>query len=855
VIVPRAMLFLTCWTAAAPVLRSQAAPARPGPDSVLVVPGAGYRASWLHSWLLGKGHRDLWTVPMRTEVADLTRLGGGLTPLRLGGGMTTRTLHLQGADGHRYVFRSVEKYVAQGLPEELHRTLIESALQDQISAFHPTAAPVVAALLGAIGVLHPVPRFLVVPDDPRLGEFRDFAGSLVLFEERPDSGWAGARSIISTPDLFKLLDESPAHQVQAREYLAIRLVDLWIGDRDRSVNNWDWAEFGTSESPLWRPVPRDRDQAFVKLNGLVKSALRSSEPRLVDFDGGAPSVVGLTRSAWDVDRRVLTRLEKRTWDSLTTLVLGRLTDSVIDAAVRRLPPEHYRAGGAALARTLKARRRFIPRASDQLYRIVAEYADVHATDQPDSAEVEHLGEDRVAVRLFAAPDGPRAANPRPYFERVFHRDETKEVRVYLKRRPDRAIVRGQGGRAILIRIVGGDGADELVDSATGRGRTFLYDGGDSTRFVVAPGTRVIRRHASPRQLWGATSAMVPDWGRRRTPSTTLAFNRDLGLLLGAGTVMERYGFLKTPYSTRVSVSAAYATRAGLPVLDYRHELKDIVPGRADLSFQARWSGIEVLHFHGFGNDTEVGGSREFHRVDQRLLSLAPAATISIGHSSTLTVGPRFTMSVTDTAAEEGSFLSIERPYGSGTFTQLGARAEARVETRDRGTASGSGWLVVAGGSYHPGILDSERGSFGEVNGAITTYLSATKEGNQTAALRLGGKKVLGTAPFYEAAFMGGLGTVRGFRAERFAGTGSAFANLELRTLLTQIRLIVPADFGVFGLMDAGRVFQTGESSRKWHTAVGGGLWIAPLRRANVFSLALARGSEGSALYLTSGFMY
>jgi hemolysin activation/secretion protein len=115
--------------------------------------------------------------------------------------------------------------------------------------------------------------------------------------------------------------------------------------------------------------------------------------------------------------------------------------------------------------------------------------------------------------------------------------------------------------------------------------------------------------------------------------------------------------------------------------------------------------------------------------------------------------------------------------------------------------------------------------------------------------------VFGTAPFYEAAFIGGLGTVRGLRAERFAGTASAYANVELRTYLSRIRLVVPADFGLFGLMDAGRVFQTGESSRKWHTAVGGGLWIAPLRRENVFSLALARGSEGSALYLTSGFMY
>jgi hypothetical protein len=848
-------LWLACWAVAAPALPGQVAPTERVPDSVTVVPGARYRASGLHIWLTGKGYRDLWTLPIRAEVADLSRLGGGLTPLRLGGGMTTRTLHLRGADGHRYVLRSVDKYVAQGLPEELHRTPIESALQDQISAFHPTGAPVAAALLDVIGVLHASARFVFVPDDPRLGEFRAFAGTLMLFEERPDRGWSGARRVIATPELFEQLDEHPTHRVEAREYLAIRLIDLWIGDRDRSVNNWDWAEFGSADAPVWRPVPRDRDQAFLKLDGLLKGVLRSSEPRLVRFDERAPSVVGLTRSAWDLDRRILTRIEKPAWDSLTAHVLGRLTDSVIDAAVRRLPAEHYRAHGAALAGALKSRRRFLPRASEQLYRIVAEYADVHASDLPDNAVVEYLDDDRVAVRLYAATDGTPAPGTAPYFDRVFHRDETKEIRLYLKRRPDRAVTRGAGHRAIRVRLVGGDGADELVDSATGRGRTFLYDGGDGSRFVAGPGTRVIRRHAPPRQLWGATAAMIPDWGNRRIPRTTFGFNRDLGLFFGLGTMMERYAFLKTPYSSRISLSGSLATRTGLPVVEYRHELKDVVPGRSDLSFVARWSGVEVLHFHGFGNTTTVQGSRDFHRVDQRLLTIAPAASIAIGHSSTLTIGPLFTRSVTDTASATGTFLSAARPYGSGSFSHVGARAEARVETRNRGTASGTGWLLLAGGSYHPGILDLNRGSFGEVSGAITTYVSATREGRQTAALRVGGKKVFGTAPFYEAASIGGFGTVRGLRAERFAGSAAAYANLELRTFLSEIRLVVPVDVGVFGLLDAGRVFQRKDFSGTWHTAVGGGVWIAPLRREHVLSLSLARSTEGSALYLTTGFMY
>ena len=83
-------------------------PPPPGADSVTVTPGA-YGASALYAWLMGSGYRSLWTTPIRVPVANLDDLGGGLTPMRLGGGMTTRTLHMRGTDGRRYVFRSVDK--------------------------------------------------------------------------------------------------------------------------------------------------------------------------------------------------------------------------------------------------------------------------------------------------------------------------------------------------------------------------------------------------------------------------------------------------------------------------------------------------------------------------------------------------------------------------------------------------------------------------------------------------------------------------------------------------------------------------------------------------------------------------
>ena len=147
------------------------------------------------------------------------------------------------------MLRSVNKS-PQALAEEFQDTPVEGIIQDQMSSFHPSGAVVVARLLEVVGVLHPEPRLVVIPDDPRLAEFRSqFAGMLALFEERPDdlpdgqAGFAGSRRIIQTDDLLDELEEDPRNRIELRELLKSRLVDLLVGDRDRSVNNHLWARF------------------------------------------------------------------------------------------------------------------------------------------------------------------------------------------------------------------------------------------------------------------------------------------------------------------------------------------------------------------------------------------------------------------------------------------------------------------------------------------------------------------------------------------------------------------------------------------------------------------------------------
>jgi len=859
-----AVLLTTPWAALPIRLLGQDTPSTPqaAPESVTVVPGPRYQAGWLHGLMAGRGYRDLWNTPITVEVGDLSKLGGGLTPLRLGGGVTTRTLHVQGADGKRYVLRSVDKYVGQGIPEEFRGTPYEFVLQDQISAFHPSGALVVSALLQAVGVLHVESRLLVSPDDARLGEFREqFAGLLVLYEERPDEGpddtegFAGSRKIVGSERLFELLEEDPRHRVDAVAFLRARLIDLLVGDRDRSVNNWWWARFDDGDRYIWRPIPRDRDQAFIRLDGVLKWLLRFYEPRLVVF-GEDYQVVGLTRSAWDLDRSFLVGLDKPSWDSIVTELQGQLTDSVIEASVQQMPAEHYQLIGATLANTLMKRRDRLGGAADRFYEIISGYADIHATDESELAVIDRIDRDHVEVRLYRRGDESRDLEQTPYFERTFNRDETHEIRLYLHGGADRAVVRGSAQQSIRVRIVGGGGADELIDSSRVRGRqTYFYDAGPRTQFGRGPSTVVVRRSAPRAVSWGETSALTPDWGHAWRPAPQLALDRDLGLFIAAGATHYRYGFLKTPYSSRIQLSGGYATSLERFVVDYRHDFRDAVR-RVHPSLHARWSGIEILHFHGFGNATEAPESRVFYRVKQQQLLLAPSVTISGTHNFEIELGPVLKVSSTDTVSDARTFLSQERPYGSGSFGQLGAQAAFRLDRRDRSVASTRGFYLAGGASYYPALLEVDRGAFGGIQGEASAYLSPSRSANATLALRVAAKKMWGIIPFHEAAFIGGARTVRGFREQRYAGTAAVYANAELRVFLTKFSFLnFPTDFGVLGLTDVGRVFQDGATPGGWHTAIGGGIWIAPVQRSNTFSIAMARSVERTAFYASTGFLF
>jgi hemolysin activation/secretion protein len=108
--------------------------------------------------------------------------------------------------------------------------------------------------------------------------------------------------------------------------------------------------------------------------------------------------------------------------------------------------------------------------------------------------------------------------------------------------------------------------------------------------------------------------------------------------------------------------------------------------------------------------------------------------------------------------------------------------------------------------------------------------------------------VTGQPEFYQLATVGGGATIRGFRRERFWGKTAFYSQNELQYLFPFRSYWFNGPMGVFGLMDAGRIWHPGEVSDKWHKSFGAGLILVPFNKIRVM-LAYARSEERGMIHV------
>ncbi|MFL5543034.1 MAG: hypothetical protein ACJ8J0_28925, partial [Longimicrobiaceae bacterium] len=587
--------------ALAAALLAFAADPAPAQRDTVVVAGERYGAGGLRRFLFGSSWRDLWTAPVRVPVLDLSSVGGGLTPTEVGGGRQTPSLRLRAADGRVYAFRLVDKEPTAEMHRDLRHTVVSAAVQDQVSSLVPGAGVAAHPLEAAAGIPHSRETLYLMPDDPRLGEFRaQFGGRLGTLEERFDAehpgAVPGADQLVEYAGLIDALESGPAERFDDRLYLAVRLVDMVLGDWDRHGDQYRWARLPDGGSGhRWVTVPRDRDYAFVDYDGFLVGLAAGSIPNLVRFGDRIP-LQAMVVNAAPVDRRLLGGLDRAAWDSVTRAVQARLTDAAIDSALAALPPEWHARRGTTLAATLRARRDDLPRLSRDFYLLIAREAEVHWTDAAELAEVERLPGGNVRITLRPVGGGE------PGYQRELSWVESREVRVYLHGGSDRARVFGSGPEQVIVRVIGGPGDDELIDEGRSGHRTAFYDEAGSNRYTRRPRTRVDER-PWPVENWEPGSGKLPprDWGYSASAfAPSGGWHRaGTGPFLAIGPSWKRYGFRREPYAVKQSFRFMWLVEHGRFGAEYRGDFRVVGRPQDRTGALLRVSEMEASRFFGF----------------------------------------------------------------------------------------------------------------------------------------------------------------------------------------------------------------------------------------------------------------
>ena len=836
-----------------------------GDTTHTLIPGERFKTSGFGRWFYGSNYRQLWLTPVEVPVLDLDTVGGGMSPMRPGGAGQSISLHFIGKDGRRYTVRSIDKDPSKRLLEELKDTVVEEVIQDMVSAHLPAAGLVVDVLMEATGVLHAPHRLVVIPDDPRLGSFREeYAGLIGTLQEHPseapgdEPGFAGSRKVSGTERLYEGLEESPCERVDARAYLKARLIDFLIGDSDRHRGQWRWARFPAGDCYTWLPVPEDRDKAFIDLDGQLMKLIRRLELKWVRFQEQYPSYKGLSRTGWELDRKLLAELEWSDWKATVDTFRSELPDSLIDAAVRRLPEPFYAQVGAFLARTLKVRRDHLEDFAATYYGFITRKVEIRGTDEDEYLELEHRADGALEVRISLS--GTRGD---PYFQRTLYPRETSEVRIYLHGGDDRTAVIGERA-GIKVHVDGGGGDDAFANnSRAGRRMTRFYDARGQNRFEDERAHVNERRYRRPRNDSAIQHDVYNlDWGNSSGLQPVVQYTSDIGVYTGLRYNRLNYGYRKAPYASRHAIDVGVASRGGAkPFVSYsgtfRHMLRNL-DGRLEMGY----SGINMVRFNGFGNAVDLTHEESFYELDQAQFLLAPALSFA-GSGAThgnwgLSGGP--VVKITHTALDnhEGKFIATyDSPlYGTETFGQIGVNGELVYDTRDNPGHAQRGVRLRLAGELYPELWDVES-AFGHVSGEASAYLSANVPASPTLALRVGGKIVHGDYPFHEAAAIGGSKNLRGFRKFRFAGDSALFGNGELRFRLSPVKFLIHGELGAFAAVDGGRVFYSDDpdGANDWHIGKGGGLWVSFADRRATISVAMMDGKDKKDLYLFVGFMF
>ena len=661
--------------------------------------------------------------------------------------------------------------------------------------------------------------------------------------------------------------------------LRSRLFDFWIGDWDRHDDQWRWASFKTKKEEVFRPIPRDRDQAFFVTDGVIPKVW-SRKWALPKFEGFNETIrwpSGLSFNARYFDRSFLTGLSEEDWITTAEDIQRRMTDSIIEVSIRRWPKEIFDLHGQEIIRKLKARRSTLVDDARAHYKFLAREVDVVGSNKAELIEVVRLPEGNVSVKMFKLTK--EREKGKTLYDRVFNHSETKSINLFSHGGDDRIEVSGKASNSILVRVIGGDGIDTLYDESQARGlkrKTVFFDNGDLPNVLISNGEVSNRTSDDPDvNMYDRKSFKY----NRLAPLIIGNFNPDDGLFIGGGFYHQREGFRKYPFKSRHIGLASVAPRTNSYNFLYRGDFTDVI-GKWGLEVNADIKAPNyVNNFFGMGNETDfdrhidenpqysLHRAIDFYRFRFEEIRLETYLTKVIGGYGSFKIGPavqRIEIEEPDRDRYIDEYANT-LPYNlySDDNTYMGASWNITIDKKNHAAAPSRGIVFSLSGRNMAGTDDGAH-NFSSYESSLSIYQSVRSSARVVFAARVGGGLNTGNYEFYQAQILDGKTELRGFRKTRFYGDRKVFVNLELRLKLLQLRTyIFPASLGILGFHDVGRVWykdangidpSTNGKSNVWHRGWGGGIWFTPFN-LTVLSVEAGHSDEGTMAYVRLGFMF
>ena len=803
--------------------------------SAVIIAGEQYKRSGFHNWLWGKHYRQEWTTPVRVKSINLDTAFGGLKPILKGGGRQTKTLRLADKDGKQYVLRSIDKTYTKALPKVFQGTFVESVANDQVSIAHPYSSLTIPMLAGAAQVYHTDPQIVFLPDNENLGKFREeFRNQLYLFEERPDGfqgesdNFGNSEDVDGTEKMLKKIYEENDHRVDQVAFIRARLFDMFLSDWGRHEDQWRWATFKENGFNIYRPIPRDRDQAYTKFDGLLVG-IGSKVSNLVylqSVDYTIKNIEGYNFQARHLDRQLANEPSLQTWLSIAKDLQHLLTNEVIEQALKQLPPEVYAISGPELTAKLQSRRDHLSEFADQYYHILAKETDVVGTAKNELFEITGLNDNEIKVEIFDL-DSTGKRKEEPFYSRIFLAGETREVRLYGWNGNDQFNVKGNTGKNIEVRLIGGPKKDSYTIPASFSGKIKVYDNNDN-EFNVAGNTKMRLSEDSAVHVFDYTAYKANKTGFK----PGFSYNNEDRFFLSLGYGIERQQWRKSPFGYRAELNVNYSITQGAFSFGYEGVYNKIA-GLWNLGLIAQYDAVRDLHFPGIGNNVKLSSADpNYHRYRNREADIVLSLFRNIGKHHTVTFSGFYQM--VQLLENDGRYISsVYAPAHKTAFDRnnfAGAKADYHYTTVNDKLFPSKGVTFLTGVEFTQNLQQTDR-SVTRFSGIFGFYVPLAP--SLTLGIKTGAATLTGDPEFYQMNRLGGGRTLRGFLRYRFYGKSAVYNQNELQYNFDVKTYLFSGKVGLLALLDNGRVWLPGEVSNAWHVGVGGGLMIAPFNKISV----------------------